>query len=224
MAFRSQEAAEENFERAKRTMIPRELGGDARRDLTNHLMGLVKRLGPVVDGYPSWHPLVPQPNQGVPFTYPCNGNGWIGLDHTVHFVNGFLTCPYNDVRGSAARIEMSANEIPMPHCANLNVEVLDAPYYGEGTTAVLVSCEWDIALDQDNMIPKSRAVPLMLETEVPNWKGSVVGETWETMRPYLLGAPFGARSSLFVSQDTALAIKKIYEMIVASGMYGPVRS
>lgn len=223
MAFRSQEAADENFERAKRMMIPRELVGDARRELTDDLRGIVKRLGPVVDGYPSWHPLVPQPDRRVPCTYPSGLNGWNGLDHTVHFVNGFLTCPYDDVRRSVDIIEKSAMDIRMPHCARLNVEVVNKPYYGKGTTAVLVSCEWDIALDEDNMIPKSRAVPLMLETEVPNWKYSEVGETWETMRPYLLGTPYGARSSLFVSQDTALAIKKIYEMIVASGMYGPVR-
>jgi hypothetical protein len=43
------------------------------------------------------------------------------------------------------------------------------------------------------------------------------------MRPYLLGQPHGNRSSLFVTQDTALAIKKIYLAMVESGMFGPVK-
>jgi len=42
------------------------------------------------------------------------------------------------------------------------------------------------------------------------------------MRPYILGDPHGSRSSLFVSQDTALAMKKIYLAMIESGMYGPV--
>lgn len=150
-------------------------------------------------------------------------NGWDGLDHTVHFVNGFLTCPYDGARG-VERIEESASEIRLPPCASLDVEVLKKPYYGDGTSAVLVTCRWDVALDEENMIPKARAVPLMLETEIPHWRNSHCGETWETMRPYLLGVPHGARSSLFVSQDTALALKKLFEMMVASGMYGPVRT
>ena len=43
------------------------------------------------------------------------------------------------------------------------------------------------------------------------------------MRPYLLGEPHGSRSSLFVTQDTALAIKKIYVAMVESGMYGAAK-
>jgi hypothetical protein len=43
------------------------------------------------------------------------------------------------------------------------------------------------------------------------------------MRPYLLGEPHGSRSSLFVGQDTALAMKKIYLAMCESGMFGPVK-
>jgi hypothetical protein len=43
------------------------------------------------------------------------------------------------------------------------------------------------------------------------------------MRPYLLGEPHGNRSSLFVSQDTAIALKKIYLSLVETGMFGPLK-
>jgi hypothetical protein len=60
-----------------------------------------------------------------------------------------------------------------------------------------------------------------LEKVLPAWRWAERAETWETMRPYLLGEPHGSRSSLFVAQDTALAMKKIYEAMVETGMFGP---
>lgn len=41
------------------------------------------------------------------------------------------------------------------------------------------------------------------------------------MRPYLLGAPRGSRSSLFVNQETALVVKNICISMAESGMSGP---
>lgn len=223
MAFRADEAASDGFEHAKRRMIPRSMVGQDRLDLANHLAELVQRLGPVVSSYPAWHPLVPQPGSRDRYTTPGERNGWQGLDHTIYFVNGFLTCPY---AGSKAleMIEQSAMQIRQTSAAGIDVEVLDQPYYGEGTTPILVTCEWDVELENGYMIPKSRAIPLMLEIEVPAWRYSQVAETWDNMLPYLIGSPHGARSSLFVTQDTGMAMKKIYEMLISSGMYGPVFS
>ncbi|RWB97233.1 MAG: hypothetical protein EOQ56_22830 [Mesorhizobium sp.] len=56
---------------------------------------------------------------------------------------------------------------------------------------------------------------------LPVWRWSSRAENWETMRPYLLGAPRGSRSSLFVNQETALAMKKICMSMAESGMFGP---
>jgi|TARA_Y100000815_G_C13298859_1_gene483801 hypothetical protein len=39
----------------------------------------------------------------------------------------------------------------------------------------------------------------------------------------MLGAPLGSRSSPFVSQDTAFAMKKIYMATAESGMFGPMK-
>jgi hypothetical protein len=63
----------------------------------------------------------------------------------------------------------------------------------------------------------------MIEKELPAWRWAERSETWETMRPYLLGQPHGSRSSLFVTQDTALAIKNVYSAMVESGMFGVLR-
>ena len=64
----------------------------------------------------------------------------------------------------------------------------------------------------------------MLEQELPCWRWSERAESWAVMRPYLLGAPHGKRSSLFVDQETALAMKKAYMAMVESGMFGPLKA
>jgi hypothetical protein len=73
------------------------------------------------------------------------------------------------------------------------------------------------------MIPSSIAMPLLLEKKIPCWYSAQVAETWETMRPYFLGQPHGSRSSLFVGQETGQAIQKIWNALIYTGMFGPIR-
>ena len=74
------------------------------------------------------------------------------------------------------------------------------------------------------MIPKSLAVPLLLEQELPCWRWSDVGETWETMLPYFLGRPHGRRSSLFVNRETGQVMKTIWSALINTGMFGPIKA
>lgn len=145
--------------------------------------------------------------------------GYKGLDHTRFFVNGFITCPY----GETEEIIESVNALPDHHLASVTAERLDVQLYHPTATPVLVKCEWDKPLAPDGMIPLSIAMPLILEKEVPCSRWAKVAETWETMRPYFLGSPHGSRSSLFVSQETGQAIKKIWNALIHTGMFGPIR-
>ncbi|MBL4869072.1 MAG: hypothetical protein JKY67_22140 [Pseudomonadales bacterium] len=95
--------------------------------------------------------------------------------------------------------------------------------YNEATTPILVTCEFAKPLEATGMIPAAIAVPLMLQKEVPCHEWAERGEPWESMHYYLLGEPHGSRSSLFVSQETGLAMKKIWNLIVNTGMFGPVK-
>lgn len=217
--FREDEARERGFERAKRYLVPREASVQERSQALDALHSLVDELGPVVDWYPSWHPLVGQHDRHCPVQTPGNQCGYEGLDHTVHFAHGFVTCPYRD----AERIVRSVEKISVPFGANLSAEVLNAPLYNSGTTPVVVRCHWESPLELGKLVPKRVAIGLMLDQEVNNWHWSSFGETWETMRGYFLGEPHGARSSLFVSQDTALAMKRIWLALTESGLFGPVK-
>ena len=95
--------------------------------------------------------------------------------------------------------------------------------YNPNATPVLVRCNWNNSLDEDGMIPLSIAMPLLLEKEVPCWQWAQVAETWETMRPYFLGRPHGSRSSLFVNQETGQAMKRVWNALIGTGMFGPIK-
>ncbi|WP_269716071.1 hypothetical protein [Caulobacter sp. NIBR2454] len=219
MAFRADEAASSRFQEVKNYLVPRDFDPKQREEAEAALQEIVSDLGPAVDGYPTWHPLVANHDGRHPETYPSDRCGYIGLDHTRYFAHGFITCPYDD----GQRVIDSAQRLLEVPCASISAERLDVPFYSQMATPILVRCKWSEGLEQNLTIPKRWAVPLMLEQELPVWRWAQRAETWETMRPYLLGRPHGNRSSLFVTQETAIAIKGIYLAMTESGMFGPLK-
>jgi len=218
MAFRADEAASSGWERAKNYFIPVSFPPEVRAKSEKVLLDIINELGSVVDGYPSWHPLVSNHDGHNPETIPNERNGYRGLDHTIFLAHGFITCPYHgadDVIEAATSLD--------PYGATITAEKLSVPFYIDGAVPVLVRCEWSKPLNLGKLIPKRLAVPLMMEQELPMWRWSERAEKWETMRPYLLGEPHGSRSSLFVDQETALAMKKAFLAMVESGMFGPLK-
>jgi hypothetical protein len=220
MSFRADEAAQDGYERARRVLVRLPGVEPAQRESAEKaLLDLIEVHGPVVRGYPTWHPLVPQSDPRQPVTVPSTHCGYKGLDHTVCFAHAFVSCPYGDGEEIIKSVEAMK-----PHaCATITAERLDVPFYNSDTTKILVRCDWHDDFRELHMIPKSIAVPLMIQEEMRMWPGAQLGERWETMSPYLLGDPHGARSSLFVTQETAMAMKRAYLAMVESGMFGPLK-
>ncbi len=231
MAYRRNEAIEEGFERAAEYLIPKELTQREQQELKYYIDDVTVRLGPVVSSYPSWHPLVCNHSDNNPITHPCKENGYRGLDHTIYFANGFLSCPYR-AANKAQKIINSVNKLHLneaykryENVASIRAERVNKPLYNSETETdpVLVVCDWLKPMPIDKTIPKNIAVGLMLEAEVPCWRWSKYGETWENMRPYLMGEPCGKRSSMFLEQEAGKAMKKVYEAIIYSGMFGSLK-
>lgn len=220
MAFRADEATRNGYERAQRYLVPRHAEGD-QKTLSQHMVrDIADKCGPVIDSYPAWHPLVSANEEKYsPVTTPGTDCGYQGLDHTVYFANGFVTCPY----GNGQQVMESVERLPFNSVATITAERLDVQLYSPDATPILVYCNWERPLTNEGMIPKSLVVPLILEQEVPCWRSAVVAETWETMRPYFLGTPYGSRSSLFVNQETGQVIKNIWIALINTGMFGPIR-
>mgnify|MGYP000507148723 CR=1 FL=1 len=64
---------------------------------SDQVYDLIDTLGNAVDQYPEWHPILVNPND-------CSAgyasvlsqiDAYEGIDHTVCFVRGFITCPYS---------------------------------------------------------------------------------------------------------------------------------
>ena len=220
MAFRVDEAVQAGYENAMTYLVQRtEFDVAQRRAGKEALEDIIDKWGPVIDSYPSWHPLVCNQNKNYPVTRPGEDCGYKGLDHNLYLANGFITCPY----GGTQEVIDSVVALPPHPVAYISAEALDVQLYHPQATPVLVTCEWNNALPLGGMIPLASAMPLILESEVPHWRNSQVAETWETMRPYFLGQPHGSRSSLFVNQETGQAIKKVWNALIYTGMFGPIK-
>ncbi|MCZ4279835.1 hypothetical protein O4H49_03535 [Kiloniella laminariae] len=219
MAFRANEAEQNGLEKALNYLIPKGISATERPRSKEVIIDIIDKCGPVVESYPSWHPLVSNNREThFPITKPSAECGYKGLDHTIYFVNGFITCPYGDWEA----VVRSVDELPDNKDAHISAEKLDLELYNTGTTAILVRCEWYKPLGLKGTIPKSLALPLLIEQEFRKWRDAQFAETWETMSPYFLGTPHGSRSSLFVDQETGLTLKKIWNSLINTGMYGPI--
>ena len=191
-----------------------------RAAVANFIDETIKKFGPVVDGYPLWHPFIAKaPDSDIsrgtfPTTAPA---GFEGLDHTIYFRNAFLTSPYN---GADRVIE----SVKKRKCWRISAEeITDVPLYYYNTTPVLVTCE-GLPLEEDGTIAKRFALGSMLSELLPHWMGSECGETWEDMRRYILGPPCGSRSSLFVNQETGKALRETFDLLNKHELFGPVRN
>jgi hypothetical protein len=188
-----------------------------RQAATEYMAMLIDNYGPVVDGYPFWHPFIteagtPRSLAGWPDTLP---KGFDGLDHTIYFRDAFVTAPY----GGADRVWQSERLKTDGYCSA--EEIVDVQLYNYGATPVLVKCE-GIPKEDDGTISKRFALGKMLPTMLSGWEESKCGETWSTMRRYILGSPCGNRSSLFVNQDTGQALREAHAFLNRHGVFGPV--
>ena len=217
MLFRANEAASSGLQNAIDYLTPRGAESADRLRIERCVAALVDAHGPVVESYPSWHPLLAAQDtyDSHPVVRPGPDCGYKGLDHTVLFAHAFVTCPYHRGDEKIEKIEESVRRLPRNVDADIEATVLDEWLYNASTTAVLVTCTWAIppgsagSLHNDHTISKALAVPMLLEHMLPWRRQAQVGETWETMRPYILGNPHGALSSLFISQETGTAMRMI---------------
>lgn len=220
MAFRAHESASQGFEEVVHYFCRLQgVSEEERKRSKERLIDVLDDCGPVVDAYPTWHPLVANHDPRQPETTPNDRCGYSGLDHTRFFAHGFISCPYDDGQS----ILDSVANLPSHPLANITAERLDVKLYNADATPVLVRCKWNRQMEPGGTVPLSIAMALLLENEVPCWRWAEVAETWESMRPYFLGRPHGSRSSLFVTQETGQAIKKIWEAIIYTGMYGNIK-
>ncbi|GAA5003160.1 hypothetical protein GCM10023206_06610 [Acinetobacter puyangensis] len=220
MAFRADEEIHDGKESAKRYLLSNltDLSDVEKAKSSVFLENLFEELGPIIDWYPEWHPLINTNKRKREVIVPHRDCGYEGLDHSVFFAHGFITCPYDD----GQKVIDSVEELKSTG-AFIKAERINVKLYNSSATPIKVTCHWYGDIHQDGTISLPTVMPLLLDKAIQYSKYSDFSESWETITPYLLGKPHGKRSSLFVNQETGQAIKKVWELLVKSGMFGPNR-
>ncbi|MDA8491420.1 hypothetical protein, partial [Kluyvera sp. Awk 3] len=218
MAFRAEETAVANLERAYRYLLPEGASLSERALVMDVLEEIVEEFGPVVEGYPAWHPFLLEMDRSKWSPPTPQGMGsFKKLDHTIYFRNAILTCPY-----SHAVDELIDTIRNLKHKdASISIDRLDeVVLYHTEAVPLLIKCDWHYPAEYDGTISAKAAIGLMLEYEVPNWRIADYCESWESMRGQLLGYPHGARSSLFVNQQTGQKMKNLWNQLIKTGCLG----
>jgi hypothetical protein len=178
---------------------------------------LIAELGNATDGYPDWHPILTSPPRDSTEHRSSlqEIEAYRGLDHTIEFVRGFVTCPYSDE--AADRLVSAVNAAP-----NLEARRLSEPLYSDQAYPVVVAA-WNVELEADGTIRSRDALRWFVSLSASEAADAQVAETWWNIRSYILGSPHGSRSSLFVNQHTGAHMRKILEAMNESGMFGPIK-
>lgn len=178
---------------------------------------LIEELGNAVDVYPDWHPILTTPprKRGEHVSGLSQLATYEGIDHTVEFVKGFVTCPYSDK--TADKLVEAVRSVP-----DLHAYRLDEPLYADTARPVVVMA-LNVHLEADGTIRSRDALAWFVQQAADEATRSEVAETWWNIRTNILGAPHGSRSSLFVNQHAGAHMRKILEAMNDSGMFGPIK-
>jgi len=178
---------------------------------------LLEKLGNTIDMYPEWHPILTAPAQSTDFreTDLYSLESYDGIDHTVQFVRGFVTCPYSEDKANQLVNAVSC-------ISGLHAYRLQNPLYSDNAYPVVIEA-LEIILEADGTIRSRDALIWFTQKMVKHAPNAQVAETWWNMRADILGCPHGSRSSLLVNQHTGSHMRKILEALNNSGIYGPVK-
>ena len=178
---------------------------------------LIAELGNVTDGYPDWHPILTSPprDSSEHRSSLQQIGAYRGLDHTIEFVRGFVTCPYSEE--AADRLVTAVNAV-----IDLRAHRLSEPLYSDNAYPVVVAAR-DVELEGDGTIRSRDALRWFVSLSANEAANAQVAETWWNIRSCILGSPHGSRSSLFVNQHTGAHMRKVLEAMNESGMFGPIK-
>jgi hypothetical protein len=181
------------------------------------LADVQKSLGNATNRFPDWHPILTAPKEpSTKHVFSLQQlSAYHGIDHTVKFVRGFVTCPYDE--DSADRLVKSVNDI-----SGLKSYRLEGPLYANSAYPVVVEA-LEVILEADGTIQGRDAIRWFLALSALEAEYASVAEMWWNVRLNMLGGPHGSRSSLFVNQHTGVHLRKILEALNESGVFGPLK-
>lgn len=212
---KSQALFDQAVKAATEMLVPEEVEKTKR-----YLAEIQKELGPVIEAYPSWHPLVRHIAQSTSkepalfFQYP-------GVDHPLLFANGFLSAPYSEekIQETIDAIE----SLPLMDDATITYERINLPLYHQDAKLLLVRVHWNRSLLSDGTLPLYIVVPNVLKMVMASAFSSSVGEDWRSMSLYFIGSPRSEDESVFVNAETTAVLKRLWNDLRDMGCFGQKR-
>lgn len=221
MTFRANESAKDLLDSAVH-YLTQGLPVAARPAAAEYVRNLAAEHGPVVKGYPFWHPFLRAGDFRSSYIYntPIDHNGWKGIDHDVFFARAFITCPYHDsgaVLASVSAINTILRERRSPDL--ISVHTVGASLYAPSAKPILVTTTMEPG--EDSAITNRDALEgFMWLASVLLRRGGEVVEPWENVKEFFLGTPCGTRSSLFVSEKAGSTMRRLLAELNKSGVFG----
>lgn len=223
MPFRSNESAEAGLTRAIQYLARSSMRDMSKTEMENaeeYLRNVVHEIGPVVDSYPNWHPFVRHFCSSLHdylHNIPRNDQGFQGLDHTIFFSHGLITCPY--VEDSVNKLFQSVDLMNKKFDLSLECSRIDVNLYNKQVFPVLIKSDKCYELETDLTIKKTSAVKMFCQLLVDTIGCSYSTFDWKDFSPCILGTPSGGRSSLFVNEETGQTLKSIFTLLVKQKVF-----
>lgn len=240
----SQEPKENILERFKLHAKVQNLSQEKQNKNEDMLDSFINQYGPVIDGYPTWHPFINRGDYRNRYTVPNRHLGYEGIDKLICFSTAFIAYGYGDPpdklvnslkeRFGCCEYEDENEGIFLGDFPNNVIsmawEKIDYHPFSNTDKSVLVYLKWESDNDWQTFnqifptsIPGSIAIPLMINLEMSAHLRASYSESWEDLKRYLLGEPYGENSSLFLSDETVSRMKKIHNLLCEAYVWGPPR-
>lgn len=171
-----------------------------------YLIELQKELGPVIEAYPTWHPLV---------RYDGNPDRLIEDHvHMIYFANGYVVT--SKEKRWLTIFDCAVNHMPMMADAWVSLEEGDPSIklFGYETSFIVVKCHWMRKSLPDGTLPPSTAVTNALLTQLFPSLMFEMGKSWDSMSDEFFGLPHDKRDSAWLNKQTGDALKTLWETML----------
>ncbi|ECN9265259.1 hypothetical protein ZL58_14580 [Salmonella enterica subsp. enterica serovar Typhimurium] len=205
-------------------LLPKKSDGATKEQIDRAKIVLTRALnilGPVIEFYPAWHPFMDELdlshkwgigklNHILPRESPL-----AGLDHTICFANGIITCPYDYHEELILRSyeDYKKNRIlNHDHSHYVHIEPLkDVMLYHPNAKPYLIThSELELPFQPYN---GSWIIARMLKRQLPSMERHSCAEPWEDgTKQEFLGYPSWGNSSLLVDSKTTSKMRKIWSL------------
>lgn len=216
MAFDVMEEQTRMFEMFSERLT-RSLPENAKSAAEEVLDKLDSKFGPFLVAHPIWHPLHKLSASGSSFISREEFN----IKDDFKLSNAIIYL----VRSNPEKLVSHVCGLPQMRCARIHAKALTTKLGYVDVTPVLVTCEWKISATFGDRLYRSSIIAPLLINQVMSERypsETFASAHWDRNRfaELILGFPCGKTSSVIIDKPEGRALKRLWEALLATGMFG----